>query len=229
MIRRPPRSTLFPYTTLFRSHQRHGGGAGAEPPPGPAEQGERDERAGDRHGETRPHPEDESEGAVAATAVLLELIQLGERIEPREERAESEQHQCVPGVERPAGRRPGRERGKRPEAPHVDEPVHAGHGLEAERRHRVEQRQREAEGVIEAERGRQREREELSPREQRHAEREQVARQRRRWRAADPKKTPVKTPHTRNTPSRFLLEKKKTDARQTITGSAGVAPSRPRA
>src|SRR5260221_10939039 len=35
MIRRPPRSTLFPYTTLFRSHQadqpdapRRGGGAG---------------------------------------------------------------------------------------------------------------------------------------------------------------------------------------------------------
>src|SRR2546422_10332794 len=24
MIRRPPRSTLFPYTTLFRSHPRHG-------------------------------------------------------------------------------------------------------------------------------------------------------------------------------------------------------------
>src|ERR1041384_8631328 len=24
MIRRPPRSTLFPYTTLFRSHHRHG-------------------------------------------------------------------------------------------------------------------------------------------------------------------------------------------------------------
>src|SRR2546430_3333788 len=30
MIRRPPRSTLFPYTTLFRSHQRahHPGGGG---------------------------------------------------------------------------------------------------------------------------------------------------------------------------------------------------------
>src|SRR5256885_3328707 len=28
MIRRPPRSTLFPYTTLFRSHP------GARPPPG---------------------------------------------------------------------------------------------------------------------------------------------------------------------------------------------------
>src|SRR5256885_11677891 len=28
MIRRPPRSTLFPYTTLFRSHQdRRGGGS----------------------------------------------------------------------------------------------------------------------------------------------------------------------------------------------------------
>src|SRR6266498_5916731 len=26
MIRRPPRSTLFPYTTLFRSRARHGGG-----------------------------------------------------------------------------------------------------------------------------------------------------------------------------------------------------------
>src|SRR5688572_32119058 len=26
MIRRPPRSTLFPYTTLFRSHSANGGG-----------------------------------------------------------------------------------------------------------------------------------------------------------------------------------------------------------
>src|SRR5205809_1539447 len=34
MIRRPPRSTLFPYTTLFRSrvavHRRRGGGRGRE-------------------------------------------------------------------------------------------------------------------------------------------------------------------------------------------------------
>src|SRR5258707_3376835 len=28
MIRRPPRSTLFPYTTLFRSRRQHGGNAG---------------------------------------------------------------------------------------------------------------------------------------------------------------------------------------------------------
>src|SRR2546430_10913712 len=32
MIRRPPRSTLFPYTTLFRSRREGGGGAqGGEP------------------------------------------------------------------------------------------------------------------------------------------------------------------------------------------------------
>src|SRR2546430_10437328 len=31
MIRRPPRSTLFPYTTLFRSRRRGGVGAHAEP------------------------------------------------------------------------------------------------------------------------------------------------------------------------------------------------------
>src|SRR5258708_16198595 len=29
MIRRPPRSTLFPYTTLFRSQRRQGGAAAA--------------------------------------------------------------------------------------------------------------------------------------------------------------------------------------------------------
>src|SRR5258708_25370754 len=39
MIRRPPRSTLFPYTTLFRSHDRFGaldglsGGIGAQSQP----------------------------------------------------------------------------------------------------------------------------------------------------------------------------------------------------
>src|SRR2546426_2513009 len=30
MIRRPPRSTLFPYTTLFRSHRGDGGARGVE-------------------------------------------------------------------------------------------------------------------------------------------------------------------------------------------------------
>src|SRR2546427_7112812 len=34
MIRRPPRSTLFPYTTLFRSHARDHPGALRRPPGG---------------------------------------------------------------------------------------------------------------------------------------------------------------------------------------------------
>src|SRR3712207_7433617 len=33
MIRRPPRSTLFPYTTLFRSHRDRASGRGAGPLP----------------------------------------------------------------------------------------------------------------------------------------------------------------------------------------------------
>src|SRR3712207_8979183 len=31
MIRRPPRSTLFPYTTLFRSHRRNAAGSARRP------------------------------------------------------------------------------------------------------------------------------------------------------------------------------------------------------
>src|SRR3712207_7490244 len=47
MIRRPPRSTLFPYTTLFRSHpHRH-----PRHPPGGAEQG--GGRRGRRRGQGR--------------------------------------------------------------------------------------------------------------------------------------------------------------------------------
>src|SRR3712207_8423235 len=41
MIRRPPRSTLFPYTTLFRSPRRDRGGLPADPrrrPAGPVRQ-----------------------------------------------------------------------------------------------------------------------------------------------------------------------------------------------
>src|SRR2546430_11990089 len=36
MIRRPPRSTLFPYTTLFRSPRHARRAAGRTPPPSPA-------------------------------------------------------------------------------------------------------------------------------------------------------------------------------------------------
>src|SRR2546429_2460336 len=37
MIRRPPRSTLFPYTTLFRSQRRHDRHVGGEPVDVPVE------------------------------------------------------------------------------------------------------------------------------------------------------------------------------------------------
>src|SRR2546430_7963188 len=46
MIRRPPRSTLFPYTTLFRSHLRQAPPAGNRPPgtlPAPAARGRSEE------------------------------------------------------------------------------------------------------------------------------------------------------------------------------------------
>src|SRR3712207_3763110 len=39
MIRRPPRSTLFPYTTLFRSEERAGVGVEADPVDGAGERG----------------------------------------------------------------------------------------------------------------------------------------------------------------------------------------------
>src|SRR5438477_9705782 len=42
MIRRPPRSTLFPYTTLFRSHH-HASGSQAAPCGGMARSGRRNE------------------------------------------------------------------------------------------------------------------------------------------------------------------------------------------
>src|SRR3712207_9419045 len=51
MMRRPPRSTLFPYTTLFRSHHERGVGPAEDPqPPLVADEGERpagEQREGD--------------------------------------------------------------------------------------------------------------------------------------------------------------------------------------
>src|SRR5437763_8276074 len=43
MIRRPPRSTLFPYTTLFRSRWREGGSTAARPAFVPRRGGRRSE------------------------------------------------------------------------------------------------------------------------------------------------------------------------------------------
>src|SRR5438067_7191044 len=53
MIRRPPRPTLFPYTTLFRSRAATGGEHGAAPR-------QRDPEGGERHfrGRSRPSPDE---------------------------------------------------------------------------------------------------------------------------------------------------------------------------
>src|SRR3712207_7015095 len=57
MIRRPPRSTLFPYTTLFRSPGRAGGDAGAQASEaiGPSK-GEQHARDAARRRASREHP-----------------------------------------------------------------------------------------------------------------------------------------------------------------------------
>src|SRR5690348_17883073 len=61
MIRRPPRSTLFPYTTLFRSHggaRRHVGG-----PVLPAERDPRGQRAFSPRRARRTHRDERPAGA----------------------------------------------------------------------------------------------------------------------------------------------------------------------
>src|SRR5260370_31134910 len=64
MIRRPPRSTLFPYTTLFRSHGRHRGREGASRPPA------------DSHGEgrVRRRPQERSEEHTSELQSHLNLV-----------------------------------------------------------------------------------------------------------------------------------------------------------
>src|SRR3712207_8894714 len=51
MIRRPPRSTLFPYTTLFRSGEHADGECGVQPGQDRAAEGALDRDALDVHGD----------------------------------------------------------------------------------------------------------------------------------------------------------------------------------
>ena len=77
-------------------------------------------------------------------------------------------------VERTPRRGPGGKGSERPETPHVDQPVDAGDGLEAERRDGIENRENEADGVGDSERGRERERQKLAAQEQEEAERQEM-------------------------------------------------------
>src|SRR2546425_10457411 len=70
MIRRPPRSTLFPYTTLFRSEADQQ--VGAQPHPFPADEHHREARP--QH--QRQHEEDEQVRSEEHTSELQSLAYL---------------------------------------------------------------------------------------------------------------------------------------------------------
>src|SRR3989449_9232187 len=105
MIRRPPRSTLFPYTTLFRSvgssHLRratHGAGPGGDRPLRP--RGDRRHRSPIARG---THPTGPAGTLVVGQAGGGRLRIRGR---PSGETARRDARECV--AHRPAGRRPGR-------------------------------------------------------------------------------------------------------------------------
>src|SRR2546426_6697516 len=89
MIRRPPRSTLFPYTTLFRS-QCHGiraGGAGALQGGGrePARPAHRAGRAGSRP----PRSEEHTSELQSPCNLVCRLL-----LEKKKKKAVTEHHHC---------------------------------------------------------------------------------------------------------------------------------------
>src|SRR2546422_7894679 len=71
MIRRPPRSTLFPYTTLFRSLEDHGRGVGGV---APGEVGEVRGRSGKPTGIQRVEPRARSEEHTSELQSRLHLV-----------------------------------------------------------------------------------------------------------------------------------------------------------
>src|SRR3989454_11512208 len=85
MIRRPPRSTLFPYTTLFRSHREVALVLAGDEPAGHAADEHEDQRDDDAKGG------EERAGAVDHTARRAEVaLREGPEatVEPREEPAQ---------------------------------------------------------------------------------------------------------------------------------------------
>src|SRR5438034_4733381 len=90
MIRRPPRSTLFPYTTLFRSPERK-----EETDVGRESQGDRGDRGGVDHDAARPAVQDRkstrlnSSHTVISYAVFC-LKKKKKKIKKTDRRAEQE-------------------------------------------------------------------------------------------------------------------------------------------
>src|SRR3712207_7767718 len=81
MIRRPPRSTLFPYTTLFRSRST------ASKPPDTGEQGE-----GAAHGERSEPAPGEPDGDKAHQCVLAGVVRPDVRSEEHTSELQSRQY-----------------------------------------------------------------------------------------------------------------------------------------
>src|SRR5437016_5392048 len=121
----PPRRTPVIGTRRDPRDERHAESRRPDPQHDgrPPEQRERQRGAGDRDAEARPQTQQEGEGAVTAAAILLHLIQLSERIEPGEQRAEAEQDEGMARIEGTARSSPHGKRRERPEAPHGDHPV----------------------------------------------------------------------------------------------------------
>src|SRR2546430_5540385 len=74
MIRRPPRSTLFPYTTLFRSQEGGGGAAAGEADTG----GDRDRDAGRDHGDRKSTRLNSSHSQISYAVFCLKKKKNGE-------------------------------------------------------------------------------------------------------------------------------------------------------
>src|SRR3712207_8992982 len=79
MIRRPPRSTLFPYTTLFRSHQ---GGVS----------GRRDTARGEQHDRKRPGPRDLAHELERGAQLFRRAHELSRRSEEHTSELQSRQY-----------------------------------------------------------------------------------------------------------------------------------------
>src|SRR3954447_20630786 len=117
-------------------------GVVAEIPPaghaGSGKQGEGHCQGRGRGVEAAAHPQGGGQRAIAAPNVLLELVDLGERVEGREERAEGDQREAAGGLERQSGSDPPGVRRQGAETNHVDDPVGASDRLEPHRWHRVQ-------------------------------------------------------------------------------------------
>src|SRR2546422_2065144 len=102
MIRRPPRSTLFPYTTLFRSPSRAARGFGGHPG-----RGRRGQRLGRPAAEARPVRE--RDGAARSeehTSELQSRLHLVCRLLLEKKKRYS--GACLEGDERPSSKTPAR-------------------------------------------------------------------------------------------------------------------------